>query len=62
MTAIWLKVSADVYELPLAVADSAKELAGLCGISLNGLFSYMSRCKKEGRDCIYKKILVEEEN
>ncbi len=30
---IWLAVTPDEYELPIAVADSAKELADMLGIS-----------------------------
>lgn len=30
---IWLAVTADEYELPLAVADSAKELGNCFGLS-----------------------------
>lgn len=30
---LWLAVTADEYELPLIVADTAKELANKCGIT-----------------------------
>lgn len=29
---LWMKVTKDKYELPLAVADSEKELAGMLGL------------------------------
>ena len=32
---IWLAVTADEYELPLAVADSARELGKMVGLSHN---------------------------
>ena len=42
---VWLKVSSDKYELPLAVADTAVELATLCGVTVNTIYSQMSRVK-----------------
>lgn len=42
---LWLKVSGDRYELPLAVADTAAELAKLCGVTVNTIYSQMSRVR-----------------
>ncbi len=42
---LWLKVSSDQYELPLAVADSAVELATLCGVTVNTIYAQMSRVR-----------------
>lgn len=39
---IWMKVSHDKYELPIAVADSASELAKLCGTTPNVIYSQRS--------------------
>lgn len=32
---IWLAVDADAYELPIAVADTAEELANILGVTRN---------------------------
>ena len=42
---IWMKISNDAYELPVAVADSADELAMLCGTTANVIYSQMSHYK-----------------
>ena len=42
---IWLKVTSDEYELPLAVADTATELARLCGVTVNTIYAQMSRVR-----------------
>lgn len=44
---IWLKVSNDEYELPLAVADSAVELAELVGTTATTIYSSMSHVKHQ---------------
>lgn len=43
---IWMKVTADKYELPLVIADSAKELAEICGTTANSIVSAISHHKK----------------
>lgn len=42
---LWLAVTADKYELPLAVVDSPAELGALFGISKNTVKSSVLRCK-----------------
>lgn len=42
---LWLKVSGDRYELPLAVADTAAELAKICGVTVSTIYSQMSRVR-----------------
>ncbi len=42
---LWLKISSDKYELPLAVADSAVELARMCGVTAGTIYSQMSRVR-----------------
>lgn len=43
MEVIWMAVTADEYELPLAIGDTRRELASLCGISENTLRHAMER-------------------
>lgn len=45
---IYMEVSRDKYSLPLAVADSAKELAELRGVKRNNIESIISNTKKNG--------------
>lgn len=39
MTRIWMKVTDDEYELPLYVADSARELAKMLGLKTDSVKS-----------------------
>lgn len=41
-----MKVTKDKYQLPLAVADSASELAEICGTTRNSVVSTISHYKK----------------
>ena len=57
---IWLKVSHDRYELPVAVADTSAELAKLCGVTSNTIQSSMSKWKSGVNAWSpYRKIRVE---
>lgn len=42
MKNIWMKITNDEYELPLAVADTAQELAEICGTTKNCIVSTIS--------------------
>ena len=42
---IWMKVTQDIYELPLMIADSAQELADMCGVGVNAIYSGVSKNK-----------------
>ena len=55
MSTLYMKVTKDKYELPLAVADSQKELAELLGVKLNVVVS--SFCKGYGT---FKKVEIDE--
>lgn len=54
---VWMKVTKDKYELPVAVADSANELARILNTTANNISSSLS--KGYGT---YLKVAVEEEN
>lgn len=60
---IWLAVEADEYELPIAVADTAKELADRFGITANTVMNCVIR-QRSGRENGYKyvKVLNDEED
>ena len=42
---VYMKVTKDEFELPLAVADSPAELAAMTGDSINTIYSAVSREK-----------------
>ena len=54
---IWMCVEADEYELPLAVADTAKELGDLFGVSVSTIMTYAIR-NHDGRQNGYRYIKV----
>ena len=54
---LYLKVTKDKYELPVAVADSKKELARILGLYPSGLY----RAFKESRKSCYVAVEVEDE-
>ena len=54
---LYLKVTKDKYELPVAVADSKKELARMLGRYESGIY----RAFKEGRESCYVQVEVEDD-
>ena len=56
----WLVVNVDEYELPLAVAESAEELARMWGVSRSTVMTCEMR-GRGGRECGYKYVKVERE-
>lgn len=59
---LWLKVTNDKYELPLIVADSAKELAEQLGKRTNNIYSAISKARRRGKNPVYRKVVVEDED
>lgn len=60
-TYIWMAVTADQYELPLAVADTAPELAKILGISKRAVWqgehqACVGIIRNPGKICGYKII------
>lgn len=53
---LYLKVTRDKYELPVAVADSAAELATMVGTTKNNVLSCISK-----KYPTWKKVIVEDE-
>lgn len=59
---IWMKVTSDKYQIPLAVADSAEELAMMCHVKRGSVYS----AAKEWRDgkrknASYIAVIMEDE-
>jgi ribosomal protein L7Ae-like RNA K-turn-binding protein len=57
---LYLKVTRDKYELPLAVAEGATELAEMCGVTTNAVISGIWKEKRKGIRSCYKRIEIEE--
>lgn len=60
---LWMKVTNDEYELPLAVAESAAELARMTGIKPESLYSIISR-ERHGkkRTYSYREVDIDDED
>lgn len=58
---IYMKVTKDRYSLPVAVADSPKELAALCGVSQNAIYSAFSHEKRGDWKSPYVKVTVDDD-
>lgn len=59
---IWMKVTRDKYELPVAVADTAVELARIVGTTKNAVVSSVSHLEHgRKRYCSYVRIRLEDE-
>ena len=61
---LWLKVTKDKYELPVAVAETAQELAEMCGVTKGTILQQMSRVKNPEsprKSTCYRKVEVEED-
>ena len=61
MSNIWMMVTMDEYELPLAVAESAGELAKKVGVDKNTIMSCVSHVRK-GRKTRSRYVKVEIED
>ena len=56
---VWLLITTDKYELPLAIADTAVELAGMLGVSPHSIVSCYSRFTTgKLKSCKYRKVKI----
>lgn len=58
---IWLMVTKDKYELPILVADSAVELAGMLGCTPNNIYSSVSHAKHRRQNSPYRRVEIDED-
>lgn len=58
---LYMKVTKDKYEFPVAIADSAAELARMVGVKTQTVQSCICRTKP-GENCGYFKVKVEDED
>ena len=57
---VYMVVTNDPYELPIAIADTIEELSKMIGVKPNAISSAMSKAKKKGFKSIYKKVMLED--
>ena len=64
MKKLWMAVTPDKYELPIAVADTGKELAKILGVTESNICHLWNRKRKSDRRCKYYiyRIEVEDED
>ena len=56
---VYMQVTKDRFELPIVVADSAYELARLCGVNVSTIMhSISTRSKRVVKNSQYKKVWV----
>ena len=60
MAYVWMEVSKDRYRLPIAVANTARELALICGVEESNIVCAASRDKGTERRRFIR-IIVEDE-
>ena len=53
---LYMAVTSDKYELPIAVADSPLELGEMLGRSRNTILSAISHAKRWGSRCCYVRV------
>lgn len=58
---LYIRISKDKYELPIAVADTVTELAKMCGVRRDTIYQMMSRYGALGKWCPYRKVEVEDD-
>ena len=58
---VYMKITTDRYELPVAVADTGEELAKMCGVSINNVYNTIRSARIHGYKCQYVRVEVEVE-
>ena len=57
---IWIKTTSDKYEHIVEMADSSKELAEKCGVSIKTVQNGAYKARK-GLKSLYKKVRIEDD-
>ena len=60
MMVVYMQVTKDDYELPVAVADSITELAEILGCKASRIYCSMHHAKKRGHRTPYVKVEIGE--
>lgn len=59
---LYIRITPDKYELPVAVAEDAETLARMCGVTRNSIYSQISRYEHQGRPCRWRRVEVEDDD
>ena len=60
---VYMEVTKDKFELPIVVADSAYELARLCGVNVSTIMhSISTRSKRVVKSSQYKRVWVNDQD
>lgn len=59
---VYMKITRDKFELPVAVAETEKELAIICGVRTGTIKRIIHKSKMRGHKCSYIKVIVEEDD
>ena len=64
---LWMKITRDKYELPVAVADTCVQLGRILGVSTESIYSTMSSAayrQRKGKNvrCQYVKVEVDDDD
>lgn len=60
---VYMQVTKDRFELPIVVADSAYELARLCGVNVSTIMhSISTRSKRVVKNSQYKRVWVNDQD
>lgn len=57
---LWMAVTSDKYELPIAIADTANELADYLGVTGKAIIQMKAK-NQSGRNLGYKIVTIEDE-
>lgn len=57
---LYMRVTEDEYELPLAVADTVGELARICNDKPNNISSCICHAKRRKQRSRYQKVIIQE--
>lgn len=58
---VYMKVTKDRYEFPLAIADSIPKLAEMIGVKTQAIYDSMHHAKKRGHRTQYIKVDIGKE-
>ena len=59
VTSVYMLITQDEYELPLAIADTAIELAQMLGIEASAIYCAISHAKTRGTKSKFVKVKFE---
>ena len=58
---VYMEVTKDEYELPVAIADSPEQLAKICGTTSGTMRSFISHEKAGRKKSKYKRVEIEDD-